>query len=256
MNAPHVRLPKGVVISSGKHNCLSDGMCALELVDFLDRKRKGGEVKPSDVLSDHPGCVSPLIGDLLRGWNDRLRSDAERRIVLGPLVPLLLDTVGTAEHERTRAFMLIDWSVRELAPVMLDCLRLGPHAKTLRGLLPIVDGDSAVAAVPACKAARSAALVLAFALALDLDLARDRDLALALDLDHARALALALDLALARARALDLDLARALALALDLALARARDLDRAELSPTAKALVKSAQALVRRMCAVSKGGTS
>lgn len=68
------RLPKTLVIARGCHSSYGNGACALELVDYLARRRE--RVLKSTKLTDRPACVSPVLAAFVRRWNDDLPDDA------------------------------------------------------------------------------------------------------------------------------------------------------------------------------------
>jgi hypothetical protein len=100
--------------------------------------------------SDHPKCVSPVLGVLGRRLNDVLPDD--RRQELKPLVPLLLGTAGDGLDE-ARSYLALDWLIRTYTPAWLDLAGLTGEATALRDLRRIVDLDSAAAAGPVVRAA-------------------------------------------------------------------------------------------------------
>ena len=69
-------------LSKGKHETAEEGRCAMEFVSYL-----AGEEH-----SDHPMCVDPLLGHIMRGVNDWLL-DKDRQ----KLRPLLARCIGTFE---------------------------------------------------------------------------------------------------------------------------------------------------------------
>ena len=52
-------------LSSGAHNNIENGYCAMELVAYA----------AGEPFSDHPNCVCPVIAAFLRNWNDSLKDD-------------------------------------------------------------------------------------------------------------------------------------------------------------------------------------
>jgi len=131
----------------GAHESMADGACVMELVSYVAGERH----------SDHPDCVSPVIGAFLRQWNDSLPTDEDRDRLLKPLIPVVIGTRTTPADEETRAWMAVDWSVRVSTPAWLDVAGLTVEASTLRRLAPIVDEKSARAAQQAIAAARTKA---------------------------------------------------------------------------------------------------
>ena len=141
-------------LHSGSHGTFDEGHCAMELVAWL-----AGEPH-----SDSPACASPVITAFVRSWNDGLPSDEDRARILGPLLPRVVGSVGSAAVEEQRAYMALDWLIRVHAPAWLDLVEsCRPHAAALRALAPIVDvatahaGDTVDAAGAAAWDAAGAA---------------------------------------------------------------------------------------------------
>ena len=144
----------GIELLKGAHED-NNGKCALEAVAWL-----AGEPH-----SDHPACVSPVLGDFCRNWNDCLDDTMRQR--LKPYLARLIGTAGNADNDSRRSWMAMDWLTRECGPAFMDLTpALQPHAATLRVLPEIVDksslrGTSAARAV-ARDAARAAARAAAW----------------------------------------------------------------------------------------------
>ena len=155
--------------------------------------------------SDHPECVDRVISDVMISKNDSLPSDAERNRLLRPLIPRIVGTRGSAELSERRAWLVIDWALRQALPLLLRMLKMEKEAVKWEALEEFSSSNNARDRARDRALARALALDRALDRALDLALARALDLDLDLDLD------LALALARARAVALDLDLARDLA---------------------------------------------
>jgi hypothetical protein len=117
-----------LIIQHGAHASPEDGMCVMEAVAYF-----AGEPH-----TDHPECVSPVIGAFLRTWNDDL--DEEGRQRLKPYIPKVVGTRTTAEDEETRAWLVTDWMVRVHTPAWLDLAGLGDQANALRAL-PRLDSE-------------------------------------------------------------------------------------------------------------------
>jgi hypothetical protein len=81
-----------VRLAPGRHVHPDDGVCVMELSSML----------ADEPLTDHPRTVSPVLGALLRGYNDGL--DPERRQTLKRYAADCLGTARgrTAERERRR----------------------------------------------------------------------------------------------------------------------------------------------------------
>ena len=115
--------------------------------------------------TDHPPCVSPVIGAFLRSWNDSLPSDEDRDRLLKKYVPLVVGTATSKKDEETRAWLATDWLARECAPAWLRLAGLTDHAETLERLAPLVSSRPATKAQPKLSAARSAAYSAAYSAA-------------------------------------------------------------------------------------------
>jgi hypothetical protein len=195
--------------------------------------------------SDHPKCVSPVIGAFMRRLNDRL-SD-ERRQVLVPYAIAVIGTNTGRADDVTRAYLCADWACRTVAPWWME--RAGLHATALRALPEVVDRATALAARARCRtahadaAADAAAYADAYAYAYA---AADA----AADADAAAAAAAAADAA-ADAAAYAYAYAAAAAAA-DAAAAAAAAAYAAAAADAAAALMPSALALVDRMIAVGR----
>ena len=137
-----------IKLYSGAHE--PDGkMCAMELAAYIAEEPWG----------DHPKCVAPTIATFMRNWNDSLNDDD--RQMLKPYVAKCINTVGTEDHEASRAWLAIDWLARECAPAFLRLAGLTVHADTLEYLAALDGVRAAERAQPSLAAARDAAWVAA-----------------------------------------------------------------------------------------------
>jgi hypothetical protein len=80
-----------VRLSRGKHSSPAQGVCVMELASML----------AGESFSDRPSCVDPVIGGLLRAYNDSV--DGERRQDLYRLAAQVVGSASTIEVERARA---------------------------------------------------------------------------------------------------------------------------------------------------------
>lgn len=80
-----------VRLSRGKHSSPAQGVCVMELASML----------AGETFSDRPACVDPVIGGLLRAYNDSV--DGERRQDLYRLAAAVVGSSSTVEVERGRA---------------------------------------------------------------------------------------------------------------------------------------------------------
>jgi hypothetical protein len=226
-------------LSTGAHPSPDAGMCVMELAAYLAGRPH----------SDHPPCVSGVIGQFLRSWNDVL-NDRDRQM-LKPYAKKVLGTATNAADEETRAWLATDWLVRVHTPKWLDLAGLKDDAKALRNLQPLTSSEIAVAVQSVIDGARqraSAASPAAWDAAWAAAWAAARDAAG--DAAWAAAWAAARDAAGDAAWAAAWAAARAAAWAA--AWAAARDAAEKRLRPTVRQLQKSALELLDRMIAVGK----
>ena len=217
-----------LVLKPGSH--APDGeYCVMEAVAAL----------AGEPWSDAPACVCPVIGGLLRAWNDGIHSDAERTRLLKPLIQPAIGTRSTPEVERMRSSLALDWLVRVNLPAWCDLVpTLASHAAALRALPETTDwGSCHIAVIAAGAAARDAA----------------RDAAGAAAGAPAWAAAWAAGRAAAGAASGAAALAAAGAAAGAAAWAAAGTVAVEVLQRTVELLQSSAQDLVLRMCAIRDG---
>ena len=188
-------------LAKGAHS--PDGVfCVMEAAAYI----------AGEPWSDHPACVSPVIAEFCRSWNDEL--DDKTRQILVPIIPRLIGTATTAADETTRAWLATDWLVRTFAPAWLRLAGLTSHADALEGLDALTTADLARKAQKVIAAARDATRAAAWA----------------------------------AARAATRDAARAAAWAAG----RTREAMDAALAPTVATLQRAALDLLERMCAVGR----
>jgi len=150
----------GIELKKGAHASPEDGMCLLEAAAYL-----AGEGH-----SDQPQCVCPVLAAFGRGYNDRA-SNSDRQ-ALKAVLPHLIGTRGSVALEQRRMFRLVDFAVRECAPVSLDKAGLTEQASGLRALAPIVDRETARAGAAAYYATSAAAYLAAYRAAAALPVGR------------------------------------------------------------------------------------
>src|SRR5579872_4097472 len=93
-------------LDHGGHASLEEGMCVMEAVAWV----------AGEPWSDHPECVSPVIGAFMRQWNDDLDDEGRQR--LKELIPLL---VGKRDdRDEQRGWMCADWLIRVYTPAWLE----------------------------------------------------------------------------------------------------------------------------------------
>ena len=226
------KLPKSalskITLAHGSHPDRSNGLCVMEVAAWLAGRKH----------SDHPPCVSNVIGSFLRSWNDSL-DDMDRQM-LKPYAWKVLNTATSKADEETRAWLATDWLVREYAPAWLRLAGLTEQAESLERLAALDSPTTARAAQPILTAAR---MDLAAAWAAARAAAGDAAWDAAWDAARDAAWAAARDAARDAAG----DAARAAAWA------AAGDAAWDALQPTTRGLQKSALLLLDRMIAVGKG---
>ena len=130
-------------LGRGAHSSRKDGACALEAASWLAGEK----------FSDHPICVSRVLGAFVRRFNDLL--DDEGRQKIKPFIPRLLNTAASEEVEQARGWLAADWSVRHAAPAWLELAGLKEQAEALRSLPEITRASYESAKAP-IRAAREA----------------------------------------------------------------------------------------------------
>jgi hypothetical protein len=233
------RLARIKTLKSGGHSGITQGACIMEAVAYVR----------GQPWSDHPPCVSPVIGAYMRTWNDGIPTDAERTSVLLPLIPVLIDTVGSPALENRRATMAADWLIRVHTPAWLRLAGLTADADALASLPEITDFAQTPSLMgPLTAARKNADAARAAAGDAAWDVAGDAARAAAWDAAWDAARDAAGDAAGDAARDAAWD--AAWAAAWDAARAAAWDAARAALKPTKDALQQSSIELVKRMCAL------
>jgi hypothetical protein len=138
---------KTFVFGTGAHRTREQGMCVMEAVAYV-----AGEAH-----TDRPQCACPVIAAFMRRWNDSICDNDLRRELVGQFVFRLPGTRATRDIEIQRAWMAVDWAVRECAPEFLVLTpELQIHANTLRAL-PAIGPRNAKSALGLISKARYAA---------------------------------------------------------------------------------------------------
>jgi hypothetical protein len=88
-----------IKLSRGKHASAADGACVMELASML----------ADEPFSDHPVSVCPVIGGLLRAYNDSV--DDDRRQDLYSYAAKVVGSAGSPAVERARAERLAAWTL-------------------------------------------------------------------------------------------------------------------------------------------------
>jgi len=217
MNKPIINLDT-LTLKSGGHDNFAEGSCLLEAVSYI----------AGEPWSDHPACVSPVLGAYGRRLNDRLNNEDRQK--LKPFIPRLIGTAGDGQDE-ARGYLAADWAIRVVTPRWLDAAGLTVPAAELRALQPIVDAQTAEAAEEPARQARAEAWAarqksrdtlrervkaelakrgipaVAVAVAADVDAAVAAAVAVAVAVDAAVAVDVAVDAAVAAAVAAAVDVA-------------------------------------------------
>ena len=131
-------------LAYGTHATPDEGRCAMEWVSYI-----AGEPH-----SDEPACVSPAVRAFCTTFNDSL-PDARRQ----RLRPYLARTIGTASDglDEMRAWMAMDWLIREYTPRWLAAAGHHGPAQQLRTLEPVLTVQALEAALEPLAGARSVA---------------------------------------------------------------------------------------------------
>ena len=103
----------------GKHKSPEDGLCAMEMVAFMERLPH----------SDAPECTCLLLSEYVVKIND-VCSDSDRE-KLKPYLPRLVGTVSPA-HEQARAEIFAWAAIHRFAPMALEQVGLRDDAELLR----------------------------------------------------------------------------------------------------------------------------
>jgi hypothetical protein len=90
-------------LSKGKHTSREQGACVMELASML----------ADEPFSDHPVSVCPLIGSVLRAYNDSI--DDRRRQDLYAYAAKVVGSRGSAQLERMRAEHVTAWMAKPTA---------------------------------------------------------------------------------------------------------------------------------------------
>jgi len=133
-----------LTLAFGGHEDRSNGLCLLEAVAWF-----AGEPH-----TDHPACVSPVLGAFGRSLNDILPD--EKRQQLCPYITLLPGTAGD-DLDQVRGYLALDWLIRIWTPAWLDLAGFSEEARALRDLRRIADLATAQSARPAVLAGRDKA---------------------------------------------------------------------------------------------------
>jgi hypothetical protein len=92
-----------IKLSKGKHSSPEEGACVMELASML----------AGESFTDHPTSACPVIGSLLRAYNDY--AGDERRQDLYVYAAKVVGSRGGRELQRARAERVAEWSSEVLA---------------------------------------------------------------------------------------------------------------------------------------------
>ena len=134
-----------LTLDDGAHHDATPGQwCLMEATAYL----------AGEPWSDHPACVSPVLGAYGRGLNDAW--DDVQRQKLVPFIPRLLGTADDGQDE-ARSYLALDWLLRTYTPAWLDLAGHMAEAAALREHRRIVDMAAVRSIEPAVQAAQAAA---------------------------------------------------------------------------------------------------
>ena len=117
-------------LEKGAHHTRDSGVCLLEAVAWFAGREH----------SDHPFCVSPVLGTFGRAWNDALGDSTRQQLI--PYIPRMVGTANDGADE-ARAWLLTDWLARIYAPAFLRTAGLTEQAQQLESAPPITAPESA-----------------------------------------------------------------------------------------------------------------
>jgi len=130
-----------VRLEPGSHRSPSDGVCVVELASLLAGEK----------FTDRPKCVCPVIGSLLRSWNDGVGYADRQR--LEPYASLVVGTGGYRRISRIRRDICLGYAGANLdrGPLRRAAVRLRMRARIAWavGIFPAIwlkEGSGAYAA--------------------------------------------------------------------------------------------------------------
>ena len=104
---------QNIRLSKGKHRSPEDGACVMELASML----------AGEQFTDHPASVCPVIGALLRSYNDSI--DDRRRQDLYAYASKVVGSRASLAVERARAERLTAWTHERRPPRRMRWLMPG-----------------------------------------------------------------------------------------------------------------------------------
>jgi hypothetical protein len=138
-----------IKLSSGKHSSPHEGACVMELASMLS----------GEPFGDHPASVCPVIGSLLRAYNDSV--DDETRQDLYAYAAKVVGSRAGAEVQQIRAERVAAWSSELLLRRLGRFLPPAAARRICRMRTPPLDsvGTHAVRLIPRHSAETHAAVL-------------------------------------------------------------------------------------------------
>jgi hypothetical protein len=87
-----------IKLSPGKHYSPDDGACVMELASML----------AGEPFNDHPASVCPVLGSVLRSYNDSVNDDARQDLYA--YAAKIVGTRADADVERRRSERVVAWT--------------------------------------------------------------------------------------------------------------------------------------------------
>jgi hypothetical protein len=145
---PHVS-HQTIKLSSGKHSSPHEGACVMELASML----------AGEPFGDHPASVCPVIGSLLRAYNDSV--DDDTRQGLYAYAAKVVGSRASAEVQQIRAERVAAWSSELLLRRLSRFLPPAAARRICRMRTPPLDsvGTHAVRLIPRHNAQTHAAVL-------------------------------------------------------------------------------------------------
>lgn len=132
----NLKLPQ---LKSGAHSSPEDGVCAMEMVSYIERLPH----------SDSPECTCPVIAAFVRRVNDGFDNEYRQKLLIR--LPGLVNTVSK-EHEQERGEFLAWKAINLFAPIALRAAGLNENADKLETFKDNL-GEAAGASMDAAEAA-------------------------------------------------------------------------------------------------------
>jgi hypothetical protein len=130
-----------LTLLAGAHDSWEQGACIMEAAAYI----------AGEPFTDHPECVSPVIGAFLRNWNDALPDDDRQQ--LKRYVTEVIGTNAGLDVDVELSWMALDWLVRVQTPAWLRLAGLVDQADLLAGM-GVVTPETCPSIQPALTAVR------------------------------------------------------------------------------------------------------